>query len=280
MSRHNFGTAIRRDINAQMLGKALAAPGMDQRYWCSLGTVCTIDPETGKMDPNDKLAIYCDSAGVDVDVELEPLGQPCTCKYAGVQCGDVTIMAPIRPGDIVLVECPDGDLFTPVITHIMQSRSKRQPTEGGKPIFDNNRLLIYAKNVPIDIRTEGGARLALRQDGTVEAKNDTGADVVIGADGSVDLKTSKSEISMDAGGEISLQGTIPAVDYATKGTSLNVELAASLKAIHDSFDAAKSAIIGLGGTLPDPPWGTYQQAIQDAIDGLPATLSLTVKVGA
>lgn len=165
--RHNFGTAIRRDINAQMLGKALAAPGIDQRYWCSLGTVCTIDPETGKMDPTDKLAIYCDSAGVDVDVELEPLGQPCTCKYAGVQCGDVTIMAPIRPGDIVLVECPDGDLFTPVITHIMQSRSKRQPSDGGKPIFDNNRLLIHAKNVPIDIRTAGGVHVLLEQNGTV-----------------------------------------------------------------------------------------------------------------
>ena len=127
MSRHNFGTAIRRDINAQMLGKALAAPGMDQRYWCSLGTVCTIDPESGKMDPTDKLAIYNDSAAV------------LTLLYG----------------------------TGPVITHIMQSRSKRQPTENGKPIFDNNRLLVYAKNVPIDIRTAGGAQILIEQDGTV-----------------------------------------------------------------------------------------------------------------
>ena len=217
MSRHNFGTAIRRDINAQMLGKALAAPGMDQRYWCSLGTVCTIDPESGKMDPTDKLAIYNDSAGVDVDVELEPLGQPCTCKYAGIQCGDVTIMAPIRPGDIVLVECPDGDLFTPVITHIMQSRSKRQPTENGKPIFDNNRLLVYAKNVPIDIRTAGGAQILIEQDGTVTVEGkaiklgDAGASqhVMHGENFTSDLSDTLGDIQADLNLSFKMLGLTP-----------------------------------------------------------------------
>jgi hypothetical protein len=170
MSRHSFGTDIRRDISAKLLGQAVAAPGLDQRYWCSLGTVCTVDPETGKKDPTDSLAIYNDSAGVDVDVELEPLGQPVTCKYAGVQAGEVTVCAPIRPGDIVLVECPDGDLYTPVITKILHSRSHRQPTDQGRPIFDNNRLLIHAASVPIDIRlagTDGMVQVLIEQDGTV-----------------------------------------------------------------------------------------------------------------
>jgi hypothetical protein len=120
----------------------------------------------------DKHAIYNSSAGVKVDVRLEPLGQPCACLYAGIQAGDVTIYAPIRPGNLVLVECPDGDLTTPVITKILNSRSSRQPTENGKPIFDNNRLLIHAKNVPIDIRTAGynggsPVQVLIEQDGTV-----------------------------------------------------------------------------------------------------------------
>ena len=169
---HAFGTAIRRNIDPHALGKAIAQPGLDQRYWCSQAIVATVDTETGEIDPTDNHAIYCDSAGVDVDVELQPLGQPCTCKYAGISAGDVTIYAPIRPGDLVLAECPDGDLTTPVITHIFHSRSRRQPVSGGKPIFDNNRLLVYAKNVPIDIRTAGqdstsGVQVLIEQDGTV-----------------------------------------------------------------------------------------------------------------
>jgi len=169
-SSHVFGTDIRTSFDAKTLGSALAAPGNDTRYWCSFATVCTVDPESGKPNYADKHAIYNDSAGVDVDVLLEPLKQPCTCKYAGESAGEVTICTPIRPGDIVLVECPDGDLTTPVITHILHTRSKRQPTDGGKPIFDNNRLLIFAKSVPIDIRTAGSdgspVQILVEQDGT------------------------------------------------------------------------------------------------------------------
>ncbi|HUO37127.1 MAG TPA: hypothetical protein VMU34_04450 [Mycobacterium sp.] len=166
MAGHNFGTDIRHGFNARMLGQALRAPGLDTRYWCSFATVCTVDAETGKKNTADRMAIHNTSAGVAVDVELEPLGQPCTCEYSGVQAGEVTIFAPIRPGDRVLVECPDGDLTTPVITHILHSGSQRQPTgPDRKPIFDNNRLLIYAKSVPIDIRTAGGVKVLLDQDG-------------------------------------------------------------------------------------------------------------------
>ena len=260
MSRHNFGTAIRRDINAQMLGKALAAPGMDQRYWCSLGTVCTIDPESGKMDPTDRLAIYNDSAGVDVDVELEPLGQPCTCKYAGIQCGDVTIMAPIRPGDIVLVECPDGDLFTPVITHIMQSRSKRQPTEGGKPIFDNNRLLLYAKNVPIDIRTAGGARVLMEQDGAIEAKNDAGAELKLAANGSASVATKKSSVVLDTAGnaQISADAFVKLGGLATEANMLGTTFGATWQALLFAL-------------------GTYVDGIKDNVEDDPYPLTVALK---
>ena len=175
---HAFGTGISRGFNAKLMGKAVAQPGLDQRYWCSLAEVGSVDTETGKFDGKDPHAICNESAGVSVDVMLQPLGQQCTCLYAGESAGVVTVNTPILPGDVVLVECPDGDLTTPIITKILNSRSNRQPTENGKPIFDNARLLIHAKSVPIDIRTAGGVRVLLEQDGTATV---TGAKVVLGS---------------------------------------------------------------------------------------------------
>jgi len=167
---HSFGTDIRRSFDSKRLGEAIAAPGVDLRYWCSMADVCTVDHETGECNYQDKHAIWNDSAGVDVDVMLQPLGIPCTCKYAGESAGEVTVVTPIRPGDVVLVQLPDGDLNSPVITKILHSRSRRQPVEGGKPIFDNARMLIFAKAVPIDIRTAGKdgspVQVLIEQDGT------------------------------------------------------------------------------------------------------------------
>jgi hypothetical protein len=151
-----------------MLGEAIKQPGLDTRYWVSEGTVGTVKgPDPDDFDTNDKMAIHNDSSGCHVDVRLEPLMIPVTCQYAGIQAGDVTIYAPIRPGNRVVVSLPDGDLTGGIITAILNSRSMRQPTEGRRPIFDNNRLLIHAQSVPIDIRTAGGAQISLLQDGTV-----------------------------------------------------------------------------------------------------------------
>ena len=166
MARHSFGTNRRNSIDQGNLRKAATGVGTDLRYWVSFGTVATIDKQTGEMNPKDPHAIWNASDGVDVDVMLEPLGEHVTAKYAGEQAGEVTVLSPIRPGDLVLVECPDGDLTTPVITKILHSRSNRQPTDNGKPVFDNNRHLVFAKSVPIDIRTAGGVQVLLEQDGT------------------------------------------------------------------------------------------------------------------
>jgi hypothetical protein len=171
MASHGFGTDIRRGFNARMLGEAIKQPGLDTRYWVSEGTVGTVNTETGDFDPQDKRAIHNDSSGCHVDVLLEPLMIPCTCQYAGIQAGDVTIYAPIRPGNRVVVSLPDGDLTGGIITAILNSRSMRQPTKDRKPIFDNNRLLIHAQSVPIDIRTASGSQVCLLQDGTVRVGN-------------------------------------------------------------------------------------------------------------
>ena len=176
-SRHRFGTNVRNSIDAENFRKAARSVGADLRYWCSMGTVGKVDTESGEFDPTDKHTIYNASDGIDVDVRLEPLNIPVTCRYAGIQAGDVTILAPIRPGDIVKCDFPDGDLTGGIITNIIHSRSNRQPTDSGKPIFGNDRLLIYAKSVPIDIRLAGAAgatpvQVLLEQDGTVTVTAD------------------------------------------------------------------------------------------------------------
>ena len=170
MSRHSFGTSIRTGIDQASLRKATQGVGSDLRHWVSHGTVCTLDTETGELDYKDKRAILNGPEGVEVDVELEPLGHHVTCLYSGIQAGEATILAPIRPGDRVLVVSPDGDLTTPIIVNILHSRSNRQPLgDDKKPIFDNARLIIHTKTVPIDVRT-GNARVLIDQDGTVTTK--------------------------------------------------------------------------------------------------------------
>ena len=175
--RHRFGTNIRNSIDAENFRKAARSVGADLRYWVAQGTVATVDTETGEFDPTDPKAVWNASDGIDVDVKLEPLEIPVTCRYAGIQAGEVTIFSPIRPGDIVKVEFPDGDLTGGVISAIMQSRSNRQPTENGVPIFGNDRLLIHAKTVPIDIRLAGATgatpiQVLLEQNGTVTVTAD------------------------------------------------------------------------------------------------------------
>jgi hypothetical protein len=176
-ARHRFGTNIRNSIDAENFRKAARSVGADLRYWVAQGTVAKVDTETGEFDPTDPTAIWNASDGIDVDVKLEPLEIPVTCRYAGIQAGEVTIFSPIRPGDIVKVEFPDGDLTGGIISAIMQSRSNRQPTENGVPIFGNDRLLIHAKTVPIDIRLAGAAgatpiQVLLEQNGTVTVTAD------------------------------------------------------------------------------------------------------------
>lgn len=156
---HRFGTRVVGSIDVSALREGIASPGMDTRYWCSRGTVGTIDDQ-GEFHPDDPHAIWNGPEGVECDVKLEPLEQMVTALWSkgNAESSDI---GPIRPGDQVLVECPGGDLMTPVITHILHSRSAKQPMAAGVPIFDNKRRLIYLATTDFDLRcVKGKASIA------------------------------------------------------------------------------------------------------------------------
>jgi hypothetical protein len=242
-TRHRFGTNIRNSIDSENFRKAARSVGADLRYWCSNGTVATVDTETGEFNPNDKAAVWNASDGVDVDVKLEPLMIPVTCRYAGIQAGDVTILAPIRPGDIVKCDFPDGDLTGGIITNILHSRSNRQPTDSGKPIFGNDRLLIYAKSVPIDIRTAGGVQVTLDQDGNATVTTSK----------AIELNANGTKIDLDSSGAVV---TAPSVQLGGADAVEPVQLGQTRTVAETTFigaaEAAASALY-TAATLPANP---------------------------
>ena len=151
-SAHRFGTRVVGSIDPSALREGLASPGMDTRYWCSRGTVGTVD-DNGEEHFDDPHAVWIGPEGVECDVILQPLGQRVTALWG--EGGDVTDIAPIRAGDQVVVEFPDGVLMGGKILCIIKSRANKQPMITGKPIFDNKRRLIHAKTAAIDVQTAG-----------------------------------------------------------------------------------------------------------------------------
>ena len=177
--KHSWGTDIRRGVDATALAEATARPGNDLRYWVSYGTV-GVAGDDGKLDTKNPNAVWIGPEGVECDVRLEPLMIHVCCQYAGISAGDVTIYPPINPGDRVLVNLPEGFAHLPVIVAILHSASQKQPLgPDRKPIFDNKRLLVYAKTAAIDVRNAGGVQVLLEQDGKVTT---TAKNVIVKAD--------------------------------------------------------------------------------------------------
>jgi hypothetical protein len=168
------------------MGDALARPGMDPRVWCLRGTVATVKTD-GSFDYSDASGIVIAPRGIDVDVVLEPFDHPVTCRY-GLNFGGGVILAPIKPGNLVLVEFPQGDIAAiPEIVKVCSGPHTPQPVEDTdqKPVFRNDRVLIYGDGYPVEVRTSGGAKADLGVDGSISLSAKGGAQVVLGTDGSV-----------------------------------------------------------------------------------------------
>lgn len=144
--------------------KGIAGPDIDSRHWVSYGTVASVNGEDGTPDFGDPNAVLVTPAGVEVDVVLEPIGHPITCRY-GIAAGAVFICPPIFPGDQVMVIVPDGDSsMIPEIVRIIPGSSDPIPVgDDGKPVFQNDRFLIMSK-VPIEIRSTNGTMVRITDD--------------------------------------------------------------------------------------------------------------------
>lgn len=206
MPRGSSGTNQRKALDVRRVSEALKSAGIDPRHWCSYATVGTVGDD-GKFDPTDESAVFIDKAGVEVDVLLEPLNIACTCLYTGIQGGDkVSIMSPIKPGDRVLVNLPDGTLTGPpvvkVILHSAHNQMPAGPDTGELPAFQNDRLLIWAAaDVPVDMQQAGGSRVELRTNGDIVGTPADGSKVKWG--GETDLE--------DAGLGNSIQAHLDAI---------------------------------------------------------------------
>ena len=221
---HRWGTDIRRGIDTKALSEALARPGTDLRYWVSHGTVGTQD-DAGNLDVTNPNSIWIGPEGVECDVRLEPLMIHVCCRFAGISGGDVTAYPPIHPGDQVLVTLPEGFAHLPVIVAVLNSRACKQPLDENQvPIFDNQRLLVYAKTAAIDIRTAGGVQVLLEQDGNATVKAQT---IKLGGpDASEPLELGQTRntaedsyltAAISAVGELSVACTSPPLDALAPG---------------------------------------------------------------
>ncbi len=158
-----------RGLDKPRVSAGLRAPGNDPRMWVEYGVV-GVPREDGTIDTTNYHAIHIGPGGCTVDVVLEPSNIPVTCHYNGIAGGrSGWIDVPIHPGDKVVVEFPGGDTSYPRISGFRNNLGQPIPCEAedGKPVFRNDRVSVYAKDVPIEIRTAGGGRVRVNQDGTV-----------------------------------------------------------------------------------------------------------------
>lgn len=184
MARRRAGTAIRKSWDARRIGRALAHQGADLRHWVSYATVAAVD-DNGAVDLSNPNAIVISPAGIDVDVVLEPSGYPMTCRYGQAAAG-FFFAGPIKVGDQVVVEIPDGDpsMIGKIVGVTSDPDGGGVPVgDDGKPIFQNDRVLIMAKGVPLDMRTDGGAQILANANGSISLSAKGGAQVALNTDG-------------------------------------------------------------------------------------------------
>lgn len=181
--RGGGGTETARPLDVGRMGRALVQPGIDPRHWVSYGTVCTINAD-GTPNYTDEQAVYVDADGCKVDVLLSPTMQHVTARYPGVQGGATgTIYTPIRPGDEVLVEIPEGSLaWPPVITRILSGEHSRLPMNPDRtPIWQNDRILVHGRGVKVQVMAEGAGagQVNALTDGTVTLGADTATEQLV-----------------------------------------------------------------------------------------------------
>lgn len=235
--RHHVGTSVSGRLDVRRMAKALEGPGIDTRFWVATGIVATVDDD-GNIQDDDPKAVYISRAGVEVDVVLLPSQDQITCRVASGGPG-AQDFRPVHPGDEVLVLIPDGEHgSSPVVVALLNGQSDPIATDGsGRPLFANDRRLIWAAGVPIDLRT-GPVRVELRA-GDDEAEV-TAAHVVL------------------TSGDVRLGGAA-AAQQLVLGTSFVAALTVFLTAL-SAWVAATNTVIQATPSVPGPAKIAYAAA--------------------
>lgn len=144
--------AVKKTFDVQRIAKAIAGPGVDTRFWFSAGTVGVFTNQgefvTSGVAARDAIAVEAD--GALVDVRLEPSGEFVSARYHGVRAGRwAVILAPLAPGDEVLVAIPDGDPNNAATSIVAVLANATAPIPSD---WANDRLLIDGLVVPVHIR--------------------------------------------------------------------------------------------------------------------------------
>ncbi len=142
-------------LDTNLLGRALARPGMDTRAWVAYAIV--------------KKIVIDDAEGVFVDVLVMPDKQYATARlgveYAGNGWG---LYAPLEVDDEVLVEVPNGDFNNGlVITRRLFSRADPPPSEVGENPTDFLLFVKPGKTLRMIVSGGGDAVIEARGDGVV-----------------------------------------------------------------------------------------------------------------
>lgn len=280
-----------RQLDMQRMAAAMAGPGMDPRLWVTYGTVSTGEITSGPdddiltFDVTDQQAVAIGPSGVSVDVVLEPSMQLVTCHYAGMQGGkDCVVMAPIFAGDRVIVVLPNGSLGgsgPPVIVAVLNNDAEPLPLgPDRKPLFQNERVLVWAKQVPIDIRTAGGTRVLLNENGELDLE---GSKVQLGAADATEqlmLGTTyrQAESKMNSqiiNGSIPTNGLIAVAAAATAMLPSDVLVISLLAPTVATFLVALQAFFGTGPVAAPPNWLTALEEFEAGSNGYVSGVSKT-----
>lgn len=176
-------------VDVAKIREAVKGAGIDPRYWVSYGSVASVG-DNGDINFTDSSAIHIAPDGVYCDVVLHPSQLAVTCRYTGMAGGPgIQVISPIKVGDEVLVVFPSGSPSgPPVIVQVMHSNYTQVPLGDNRfPIFQNDRILVYSQDVPVDLRNGSGTRLEVGDQGVSTLTGDkvvlASGDTRLGSDG-------------------------------------------------------------------------------------------------
>jgi uncharacterized protein involved in type VI secretion and phage assembly len=117
-----------------------------------------------------------------VSVVLMPSMIPTWARYGQANAGGdesenngTCVLFPIRGGDEVIVDLPDGSPNRlPVITHRLNSPLRKLPVE-----WDNESVQIRVGDYPVTVRNHQGGEIKLATDGAVTAAHKNGTKLEI-----------------------------------------------------------------------------------------------------